>query len=429
MRFYRGDVVTTTPDGGARISFDIEEGVVGTFTFTEIEQTKTQTIDAILRVVIHIEGKEHALTGHLNLLSLSSRETFLRQLGYTLPKKLPLPVFLGRAIEAVQDHLGTNDGSVWFEDIQAIARPDPLFPPFLVDGAPNLIFGKGGTGKTFICLRMALSMAFGIPFLGVTPTRKCKVLFVDYEDSQHEFADRINKLLSGLGQYAPDVEEIGKKIKYFRALNPFQDIVPALKKIIQEEGISFVIVDSAIMACGSEPEKADVAARYFNALAKLQTTSLTIAHETKAETHNYPFGSVVWWNSPRNIWNIQGMGGEQSDDEEEPTNEPVELGLFHRKANNGARSRLLAATMSITDNKATITQGDRNDWESEMTVATRITKFLRDAGQPKSRKDIEKELDGVEKNTIKQTLRRLHKSGKITLIGGQGGEYVFTQKS
>ena len=74
-----------------------------------------------------------------------------------------------------------------------------------------------------------------------------------------------------------------------------------VNRLVRDEQIKLVIVDSAAMATG-EPESADATAQYFRALAGLDTTSLTIAHIAKADNQRAPFGSIFWRNSPRSIY-------------------------------------------------------------------------------------------------------------------------------
>ena len=250
------------------------------------------------------------------------------------------------------------------------------------------------------------------------------MLFVDYEASKGEFFDRFNRLLGGMTE-SVDISEVMGKIRYFPPLGrPMHEIIPLLKKTIRDNGIEFVLIDSAILACGGEPERAEVAARYFNALASLGVTTLTIAHETKAENHAYPFGSVVWWNSPRNIWNAQSMSEVEDEDADPDPNRPIEAGLFHRKSNNGGKSRMVSTRISFTGGKTSITLGDQSHWEKEVSTSTRILRFLRRNGLS-SRKDIDEELEGVEKNAIKVSLRRLVDTGKVVRMGGQGGDYAI----
>ena len=398
------------------------------FTFSTIEEGKGHEVNAVVSVDCTVNDDNWQFSGRLNILSLSSRGVFATQMVKPSTKfKLPADIFLSKAIEKVLTYLRAKDESVWFEEITGTTPERPLFSPFIIENAPNLLFGKGGTGKTYICLRMCLSLITGRPILGFTPTRKCKVLFVDYEASKGEFYDRFSKLISGLG---PDVEltDIMKGIRYFPPLGrPLHEIVPLLKKTIVEHGIDFVLVDSAILACGGEPEKADIAGRYFNALATLNVTTLTIAHETKAENHAYPFGSVVWWNSPRNIWNAQGMNEVEDEDAEVDPEQPIEVGLFHRKANNGSKARMVSTRILFQDSKVSLTLGDQGNWDKEVSVSTRILRFLRARGVS-NRKGIDAEFSDLEKNTIRVNLQRLQTSGKITLLGGQGGDYCITSK-
>jgi hypothetical protein len=89
-------------------------------------------------------------------------------------------------------------------------------------------------------------------------------------------------------------------------------------------GVGFMIIDSAGLACGGEPEKAEGAIRFFNALNSLGLSSLTTAHVTKEETKElYPFGSIFWHNGARMTWNVQG----------DRDLDVLHLGFFCRKAN------------------------------------------------------------------------------------------------
>lgn len=393
--------------------------------FSEVEESNGREVNAMVDAVVHIpEIPMWSFCGRLNIVSLSAREGFARQLSKPSKMKIPAEISLSNAVHKVITYLRSRDESVWFENIEGTIPEKPLFNPFIIENAPNLMFGKGGTGKTYICLRLLLSLITGKSFLGFKPERTCKVLFVDYEASKGEFFDRFNRLLGGMAE-SVDISEVMGKIRYFPPLGrPMHEIIPLLKKTIRDNGIEFVLIDSAILACGGEPERAEVAARYFNALASLGVTTLTIAHETKAENHAYPFGSVVWWNSPRNIWNAQSMSEVEDEDADPDPNRPIEDGLFHRKSNNGGKSRMVSTKISFEGGKTSITLGDQSHWEKEVSTSTRILRFLRRNGLA-SRKDIDEELEGVEKNAIKVTLRRLVDTNKVVRMGGQGGDYAI----
>lgn len=85
---------------------------------------------------------------------------------------------------------------------------------------------------------------------------------------------------------------------------------------------------------------------------------------------------------------------------------------------------MVSTKISFEGGKTSITLGDQSHWEKEVSTSTRILRFLRRNGLA-SRKDIDEELEGVEKNAIKVTLRRLVDTNKVVRMGGQGGDYAI----
>ncbi|MDI6808427.1 MAG: bifunctional DNA primase/polymerase [Candidatus Eisenbacteria bacterium] len=311
------------------VQIPVEDGLVF-LRFSDVEFMKNHTIDAVLSVeLITAGGTPRAFEGRINVLSLSAREGFARALTKTFGRNVAWDLILSQAASALKKHIEHKDTSCWFEDApkEAVGY---LLEPFIVLGAPNLFFGRGGSGKTFITLRIAYALATGTPFLGMTPAARVRTLFVDYESTSGTLADRL-ELIRGAPNLADTPFDDGlRALRYYSPSGiPIADCLPALKRIIAKHDIGLIIVDSAALACGGEPEKAEIAIRYFNALASLKTTSLTIAHETKQENHAYAFGSVFWANSPRNIWNI-ACTQEQED-------RVLHSGLHHRKANDDRR--------------------------------------------------------------------------------------------
>src|SRR5205809_607111 len=68
--------------------------------------------------------------------------------------------------------------------------------------------GDGGQGKSWLALALAVAVATGksLP-CGLRPTRTCPVLYLDWESSEAELADRLRALLAGMGvrDYAGEV--------------------------------------------------------------------------------------------------------------------------------------------------------------------------------------------------------------------------------
>jgi hypothetical protein len=221
----------------------------------------------------------------------------------------------------------------------------------------------------------------------------------------------------------------GRSDMYAQWVRRSPDLVHRLKKVIKEHDIGFIIVDSAVSACGGEPEKADVVARYFNALSGLGVTSLTIAHETKSENHAYPFGSVYWYNFPRSIWNVRSVREDDDEITQNSTN-VVETGLFHRKANNGPINEMIPLRVTFHNKgeqleKVVIARGDDGVWEDEKSISSRIKKLLKDGG--KTRSELVDALPDVASKMLEKELSRLKTKGTISLMGTKGSPYILAK--
>ncbi len=110
---------------------------------------------------------------------------------------------------------------------------------------------------------LALSVATGDALLGLNVIIPARVLFVDYETDVADLRFRCDRLLAGFGlSWQPGL------IDYWAAKGcPFPDILDAVRQKVRQDSIELVVIDSAGAACGGEPEKAEVALAYFNALA------------------------------------------------------------------------------------------------------------------------------------------------------------------
>ena len=127
-------------------------------------------------------------------------------------------------------------------------------------------------------------------------------MYVDYEVDKQDMENRFIALCNGLGIEPPD-------FLYLKQEKSITHDQARMAQLVAEHNIQFMIIDSAAMACGGEPESADVATKYWNALRTLDCTTLTIAHVSKTEASekgtSTPYGSVFWRNYARNAWEIK----------------------------------------------------------------------------------------------------------------------------
>jgi len=428
VTFSEGEMIPTISeeDDSVIVEIPTKEGIAR-FDFSNVEQTKSDTLNVMLTVEHLVLGSRRVpYTQRVNLFSQSGMEGLSRILGKTFGKTLPWELLLNTAQSALVKYLANLDRSVDLSEVEDEETP-LLFAPFLVENGANMLFGDGGTGKTFFCLRLALSLATGKPFLGFKPKEPAGTLFIDYEDNAKSASYRLSRLCAdpALGL---DPVQAKKFIRYFNPQGaPLASITPALKKIIREHSIGLVLVDSVASACGSEPEKAESAAQYYNALQSLGVTSLSIAHVPKTEggKQDKAFGSVFWHNLARNTWNIQG-----EEDKDAPTvsleavggDKSRQLRLFHRKFNGGAKSPTINLKITYGERDVRFEASSGTYWDKEKKLEEKILASLRfQDGQSKS--DLADEFSDVPDKTLKNVLSVMKKKGFIRKEESRGGRY------
>jgi len=202
-------------------------------------------------------------------------------------------------------------------------KPQHLLYPFLVEGQANLVYGAGGTCKSYLSATMALALLTNKEIAGIKPTRSAKTLILDYETSAQETNERIRYLKQGLGLVT------AQNVLYrFGHQNVVSEIVD-IQRLVSEHNVGLVVVDSYGMACGGDAWSQQVARDYFMALRSLRVTTLTIDHIAKGENGSSPFGSVYKVNEARSVWEIMASS--------EPDSDVVDVSLTHRKFNAGKR--------------------------------------------------------------------------------------------
>ncbi len=171
-----------------------------------------------------------------------------------------------------------------------------------------------------------------------------------------------------------------------------------------QQGVGFIIVDSAALACGGNPKDEERAIEYFNALSKLGVPSLTVAHMTKDERDDqHPFGSIFWHLSARMTWNVKSSS--------EPEQNPKHIGLFNRKSNEDMRHKPVGICMDFSQDGVLVERETLSDEFFEaLTLQQRIREILRPGAR--SVKDMSEAL-GQKEDTVSRTLRRM--SGLIRL--------------
>ena len=375
---------TTTTNGMITIVMNEPEIVRGGM---EIETT----------VEFYVPGLEaKTFVARWNPISLSSRETICRSLGRVLDKETPWEQIFSEVVVALRSKQDNEDNSCPMEDAPEEVDT-PLLGPYLEHSGVNILFGMGGTAKTYISLKMALAVIGHGDFLGIKPEKSGKVLFIDYEASFSTINHRLKQLAGG--EFPPNM------IRYLSPKgSPIHEMRKTVKRMVQKNEISLIIIDSAALACGGRPEEAETATRFFNALAEIGVTVLLIAHEAKGSEGKYPFGSIFFWNCARRIWNVQAT--------QEQEDRLLEVGLMHRKANNGRLEQPVGIRVWFGDDKVDISKGELNtEWSGERTIKNRI--FYALVKGPKHLDELREEMNDVKDAVLKKSLSQMKDKGKL----------------
>jgi hypothetical protein len=212
----------------------------------------------------------------------------------------------------------------------AISTEPP--PPLLLDRLDpighTIVYGTGGIGKGTLASK----------WIGeLVQDDDARVLIVDYELHPEEWARRIE----GLGYWdlkdriiwtAPN----GTDAKVTQGA--LWDHTAALKALVEQAGITYMVIDSVIQACmGADVTEQDAPTRYAAALQKIGVPTLSLGHVRRDGDTEYPFGSVGWHNNARLTWSLNRNGSDTI--------------LTNRKHNNYEGQQRYAVTVIWLDGK------------------------------------------------------------------------------
>lgn len=287
------------------------------------------------------------------------------------------------------------------EDLRNFARP-AKDDEIRIDGLtfpkrhPSILFGDGGTAKSYT----ALYLAGRLNFLGFN------VGYFDWELAGEDHRDRLERIF---GDRMPE-------ITYCRCERPLTAEADRLRRIVKEKRLDFAFYDSVAFACDGPPESAEIAGRYFRAIRSIDCGSLHIAHVTKSEeADKRPFGSTFWHNGARATWYVKAVDGD-------PGQPRIQLGFYCRKSNLGPLYQPTSYTITFELDTTAFERSileDNQELAEKLSVRQRMRHLLRRGAL--SREEIAYEI-GADIETVSREARRHRNTfivmdGKIGLIG------------
>lgn len=367
------------------------------------------------QITLHLEGvyrQKDGLHGTLNidttmmgvpshihgpvnwgLFSTSGRNSLVSYLKKRI-ETIDWPSLLEEAARLTSGLESEGEPVVILSEVPHIPTTPHLLNPLVKESETTILFGDGGTGKSTIALAAMLALHTGDPVGPLFPQQQRRGLYIDWEAEAGTHRARLEALSNGMGliDHMPD-------ISYLRCHMGLHDHTRQIKAALSRTGATFLVIDSAGPACAGEPEKAEAAIRFFNALRSLKVTALVTAHVTKEESKGKPFGSVFFHNLSRSTFEVI----QQNDN---PDGE-INLGVYQRKANNSRLAKPFGLNFVYADELIHVMRADLTEFEdlaARLPVATQLAGVLRH-GQ-KSLQDIYQALPGINQQTIRQTLHR-----------------------
>ena len=341
----------------------------------------------------------HVHQARLNLTSTAARKTLSGYLN-TRNDSLPWLDLLEQACVLVLRKFREGVPAIRLADMPQPEGLEFRLFPFIQERQATLIVGDGDTGKSYLAILMSVLVASNTTYLDMEP-EPGNVLYLDYETDEATLWHRVNMVSAGLEIPIPD------GVFYRQMSQTVAADFDQINKIVIDHDISLTIVDSAAPA-SAEPEKSEFAIAYFNALRALKVSTLTIAHVSKEERENRPFGSIFWRNMPRALFRVNAV--------HDPGASSFTMGIKHTKSNNGRRIKDRAFQIDFTDDDVTFSATsvmDVPELAKGISLNQRLSAALQHGG--KTVKELAEILETSE-SAVRGTLNR-GKDKSFVIVG------------
>ncbi len=281
-----------------------------------------------------------------NLLSTQSTNTLARHLTARTPgRDLDWAgMLLGATQRTVEAHRG-GDPAIMLRDAERPPDAGWLLPPLVLGRKASILFGDGGTGKSYLALAAAVAIhSDRSDLIGLAPTVARTVGYLDWEWDAWEHRERLERLV---GASMPDLHYLP-----MRGV-PLADSVERVRRFARDRDIGLLVIDSIGYACDGPPEEAATALRFFQALDRVGLAALCTAHVNREGSTDKPFGSAYWHNGARTTWYVAKQ--------QEVSDAVFTVGLWNRKSNSGPLHAPLAFELDFAGDRTSIRRRDMVD--------------------------------------------------------------------
>ena len=265
--------------------------------------------------------------------------------------------------------------------------PPFLAYPLLLENQPNLLFGERSSAKSLTAALLVTTVL--LPWqtnpLGIMVGEQVtRTIWCDWEWGEADITYHVQRLCKGHNLTILEIH-------HQPMVGPLARNISLCQRLRLQTKASLMICDSATMACGAvDLNKTDGAIQLYEAVREIGGTWLILAHTSKDETpgvRKTVFGSQVYESQARNIWECLKT---------EPTEDTIEVGLFHRKNPPFTRyHKPLGYRATFSDTTIAISSLDAKavpEFAAKLSNTERVVQALR-GGQQKTTKDL---LAGLE---------------------------------
>ena len=317
-----------------------------------------------------------------------------------------------RSCNYVREKFNKGEDGIELADSTASVNTEYRLKPYLPENQPTILYGLGGSGKSFFGVLAGFLIATDRADLGMSPVEG-NVLFCDYEADEATTRRRLSMVAAGYG------ESIPKFFHYMAMKRPLEDDFDRVSAYLLKHSINFVVIDSAARAV-LEPESAGPVGSYFNALSGLECTTLTIAHVSKTGKESEPFGSTFWHNNARATYRAMGK----------QSGSTLTMGLRNYKNNNGKLLDDVALEFTFNTDTVTVGGGDLDaipGIDENAPMHRRILNYLQNNGGPVTANDLAVTLNAGAPY-VRTVLGRELKDKVVRLADGRWGVRINDAK-
>jgi len=282
-------------------------------------------IEYLPHKIIDTNLGHHLMIRKINLTSQQSLNTIIRALREMTDDYFPdidWPKIMEQLVVNVSKYKGGNMESVLIGNTPVINEEKHYIFPFIRKNAINIIYGAGGSGKSYLSVLFGLLVQSGKSYAGLAPDQG-NVLYIDWESDPEDLNERLRAVKKGLVEVHPDIADI--EFLYYRAKDKFINKEDTIADMIVENNIGLIIIDSFGGALAGEINDSEASMQLANCLRSLGVSILGIDHVSKSNS-NSPIGTVYKVNLARNLWSVTSKVDE--------VNNEMEVVLKHTKTNS-----------------------------------------------------------------------------------------------